>query len=172
MMQTYHIFGWARSFFQESTLFFFPNPILPSLIHLSSLAETPACSSGRSRYQKNQKADQATPMIPKRTNGMRQPQTTIIAATTPCVRAPASRDPEWVTPWANPRSEVASQREKARVALGNAPASPAPNRKRMTMNEAAFQAETVQIVNADHHNTIPDSMRRGPMRSTSQPLGT
>jgi hypothetical protein len=49
---------------------------------------------------------------------------------------------------------VASQREKARVALGNAPASPAPNRNRMTMNEVVFQAETVNIVNADHHNTM------------------
>src|SRR5262245_12650729 len=172
MMQTYHMFGRPSSFFQERTLLRLPAAILPSLIHFNSLAETPEWSSGRSRYQKDQTAAHTMPIMPNSTNGMRQPQTTIIAATTPCVSAPASREPECVTPWANPRSDVASQREKARVALGKAPASPAPNRKRMTMNEAALQAEMVKIVKADHHSTIPDSIRRGPMRSTNQPLGT
>src|SRR5262245_11374000 len=112
------------------------------------------------------------PTTPKSRKGNRHPHSTIKAATTPWVRAPARREPEWVTPWANPRSEVASQRENARVALGKAPASPAPKRKRITTNEVVFQAETVSIVNADHQSTMEESMRLGPMRSTSHPLGT
>ncbi len=39
-------------------------------------------------------------------------------------------------PCAVPRSAAGNQREKVRETLGNAPASPAPNRKRMASSEA------------------------------------
>ena len=44
---------------------------------------------------------------------------------------PPTRDPRNSTPLAVPRSRGGNQREKARTMLGNAPASPAPNRKRI-----------------------------------------
>src|SRR5262245_54502838 len=111
-------------------------------------------------------------MLPKSRNTLRQPQSPISAAVATGVRLPASRDPECVMPCAKPRSDEGSQREKARVALGNPPASPTPNRKRIAIMDAPFQAAAVKAVKADHQSTIPVSVRLGPTRSTSQPAGT
>src|SRR4029453_15236710 len=112
---------------------------------------------------------QTMPATPNNANAARQPQTAIKATVAAGVRLPAKRDPECVIPCANPRSEAASQREKARVALGKAPACPTPNRNRITIRDAAFQANPVRAVKTDHQRTMAESIRRGPIQSTNHP---
>src|SRR5215470_6819991 len=85
---------------------------------------------------------------------------------------PPRRDPRNSTPLARPRSRAGNQREKLRATLGNAPASPAPNRNRIATNDRKPRAAPVSIVNADHHNTMRVNTRRGPLTSPSQPDGT
>src|SRR5580658_9752155 len=87
------------------------------------------------------------------------------------VIAPPNRDPAWVAPCANPRSAGRIQRERERVAIGKAPASPAPKRKRQTASEVTDQENAVKAVNADHQTTTPASARRPPKRSPNQPPG-
>jgi|SRR5215472_10777321 len=60
----------------------------------------------------------------------------------------------------------------ARVAPGNAPPSPMPNRKRKITNETAPVAAAVAAVITDQYATIIAKTRRGPKRSFSQPPGT
>ena len=74
-------------------------------------------------------------------------------------------------PCAKPRSAGSIHRESERVAIGNAPASPTPNRKRKTAIDTALQASAVTEVKTLHQVTISVSARRGPMRSPSQPPG-
>jgi hypothetical protein len=88
------------------------------------------------------------------------------------VSAPPRREPKNSTPLAMPRSRAGNHCEKLRTALGNAPASPAPNRKRTASSERLPCTVPVSIVNADHHSTMRVSTRRGPMTSPSQPEGT
>ena len=76
-----------------------------------------------------------------------------------------------MTPFAFPRSRDGNQREKLRTMFGKAPASPAPNRKRIVTSPPKLRAVPVSAVNADHHNTIRVRTRRGPRRSPSQPDG-
>ena len=111
------------------------------------------------------------PIRAKITNGARQPHWAIIHTTSIGVSAPPSREPAWVTPCAQPRSDGSIQRDSERVAIGKAPASPMPNRKRMTIIEVAFHDTTVRAVKVDHHSTTPASALRGPNRSPSQPPG-
>ncbi len=85
---------------------------------------------------------------------------------------PPSRDPRNSTPLARPRSRIGNQREKLRATFGKAPASPAPKRNRMATSDRNPRAAPVSIVNADHHNTMRVSTRRGPRTSPSQPDGT
>src|SRR6202453_3327375 len=87
------------------------------------------------------------------------------------VRAPPKREPACVAPCAKPRSVGNIQRESDRVAIGKAPASPIPKRKRINAIDPALQASTVAQVNRDHHVTMSVSARRGPIRSPSQPPG-
>ena len=84
---------------------------------------------------------------------------------------PPTRDPKNSTPFAVPRSRDGNQREKARTMLGNAPASPAPNRKRIVSSDPNPRAAPVSIVKPDHHSTMRVSTRRGPRTSPSQPEG-
>ena len=86
----------------------------------------------------------------------------MITATSAGVSAAPSRDPACVIPCAKPRSEGGIQRESDRVAMGKAPASPAPNRNRMAIIDAALQAIVVAEVSTDHQRTIAVSARRGP----------
>ncbi len=72
---------------------------------------------------------------------------------------------------ARPRSRAGNQRDSARAALGKAPASPAPNRKRIATSEERERAAPVSIVKPDHHSTIRVSTCRGPRVSPSQPEG-
>ena len=55
--------------------------------------------------------------------------------------------------------------------FGKAPASPAPNRNRITTSDAKPRAAAVSIVNADHQSTIRVSTLRGPFTSPSHPDG-
>src|ERR1700677_3481060 len=87
------------------------------------------------------------------------------------VRAPPNREPACVAPWAKPRSVGNIQRESDRVAMGKAPASPVPKRKRINAIDPALQAKTVAQVKRDHQVTIHVSVRRGPKRSPNQPPG-
>ena len=89
----------------------------------------------------------------------------MISTTSAGVIAPPSREPACVAPWAKPRSVGNIQRESDRVAIGKAPASPMPKRKRITAIDPALQANTVAQVKMDHQLTIRVSARRGPIRS-------
>ena len=71
-----------------------------------------------------------------------------------------------------PRSRAGNHVAKLRTALGNAPASPAPNRNRIASSDRRPCAAPVSIVKADHHSTMRVSTRRGPITSPSQPDGT
>src|SRR4051812_28263480 len=95
----------------------------------------------------------------------------MIHATNAGVMAAPSREPACVIPCAKPRSEGSIQRERDRVAIGNAPASPMPNRKRQAIMEPALHMPINEAQKMDHHATIPASARRGPKRSPSQPPG-
>ena len=95
----------------------------------------------------------------------------IIHATIGGVKAAPSREPAWVTPCAQPRSEGSIHRDRLRVAIGNAPASPTPKRNRQIPMLTAPTITAVSDVNALHHSTISVNARRGPKRSPSQPPG-
>src|SRR5262249_39418011 len=103
--------------------------------------------------------------------GTRQPYRTSRNTTNGGVSAPPSREPACVKPCTNPRSAGRTQRDRDRVAMGKAPASPTPNRKRIVAIDAAPQAAAVIEVKTDHHMTIAEKARRGPIQSPSQPLG-
>ena len=111
-------------------------PALPSCwIHASSSRVTAGCSSGRSRYHANHAAAQTTPSRPKITKLVRQPQRAMISSAIGADSMPPSREPRNMTPLARPRSRAGNQREKLRAMLGNAPASPAPNRNRIATSD-------------------------------------
>jgi hypothetical protein len=57
------------------------------------------------------------------------------AVTTIVVSAPETYAPAKKMPFAVPRSRSGTQRDITRATQGNAPASPAPNRKRMTSSD-------------------------------------
>ena len=63
--------------------------------------------------------------------------------------AAPSRLALWVMPCTKPRSCLGNQSCMARVAPGNAPPSPTPNRKRSAMNEVAPVAHAVAAVITD-----------------------
>jgi len=72
---------------------------------------------------------------------------------------------------ARPCSDGGNQRETARAMFGKAPASPAPNRNRISSNDRKPAAAPVSAVNADHQSTIRVSAILAPKRSPSHPLG-
>ena len=73
----------------------------------------------------------------------------MISTTIGGAMAAPSRLALWVTPCTRPRSRRGYHSCMARVAPGNAPASPTPNRKRTTMNEVALKAAAVAAVMID-----------------------
>ena len=111
-------------------------------------------------------------MAPKATNARRHPHDRTSTSASGAVSAPPSREPKNSTPLAMPRSCAGNQVAKLRTAFGKAPASPAPNRNLITTSDRSPCAAPVNMVKADHHNTIRVSTRRGPRRSPSQPDGT
>ena len=92
-----------------------------------------------------------------------------MARTMDGVIAPPRRAKLCVMPCAKPRSRTGSQNVKARVAVGNAPPSPAPTRRRNTTSEATLHDNPVMIVADAHKRLKTASTRRGPNRSDSQP---
>src|SRR5262245_2825778 len=138
----------------------------------SSAAFTPECSAGSFRNQNQNPAAQAAPTIAYTRNTVRHPETSIRYA----VAAGATTAPTWanasITPCTRPRSPTGYQREMARAAFGNAPASAAPNRNRTSTSESSPVAAPVSAVNADHASTMTDSTDRGPSRSPYRPTGT
>ena len=86
-------------------------------------------------------------------------------------RETPTREAAWVTPCAKPRSVGSIQPERDRVAMGKAPASPIPKKKRKIPIAAAFHANAVSEVKIDHQTTTTDSARRPPIRSPSHPPG-
>src|SRR5258708_29211067 len=110
-------------------------------------------------------------MKPKTKNGARHPKRIIIMTTSAGVKAAPKREAACVMPWAKPRSVGSIQRERDRVAMGNAPASPIPKKKRHSPIDTAFQENAVSDVKIDHHTTTRDSARRPPMRSPNHPPG-
>src|SRR5262245_60050319 len=82
-----------------------------------------------------------------------------------------------------PRRPGGNQREITRAALGSAPASPAPNKKRINNNSRKlsstidgsnsyenFQTHPVNAVNADHQSTMRINTRRDPYQSPQYPV--
>ncbi len=85
--------------------------------------------------------------------------------------ATARRLKLWVTPWTMPRSDGGNQSCMARVAAGNAPASPNPKTKRMKIRETLPKAKDVATVIRDQNGTMNSSTFLGPKRSANQPPG-
>ena len=101
-----------------------------------SPASTAGCCDGSSRNQAHQASAQKKPIEPKTTKMVRQGRNPSRAVTTIGVSPPPRCAPAKKIPCAVPRSATGNQREKVFVTLGNAPASPAPKRKRMRSSEA------------------------------------
>src|SRR5712692_9975605 len=87
------------------------------------------------------------------------------------VNAPPQRALNHISPTARLRSGRGSQLVNILVRFGKHPASPAPNRKRVTSSEARFQTQPVATVKKDHHSTTRINTLRGPILSPSQPPG-
>ena len=87
------------------------------------------------------------------------------------MKAPPQRALIHMMPCARARSCCGSQMVKALVRLGKQPASPAPNRKRVTTREIWLHTQPVAAVKKDHHSTTRMRTLRGPIQSPSQPPG-
>ena len=89
-----------------------------------------------------------------------------MGATTPPSCAAAS-----MIPCTLPLSVPGNQREITRAALGNAPASPTPNKKRMAISEPSPEQTPVNAVKSDHHRTTRVRILRDPYLSPILPVG-
>ena len=87
---------------------------------------------GAARPNANHAQAHSVPSRPKRTKLARHPQRETISSAIGADSMPPIRDPRNITPFARPRSRIGNQREKLRATFGNAPASPAPKRNRIT----------------------------------------
>src|SRR5207302_153977 len=81
------------------------------------------------------------------------------------VKAPPHRALIHRIPCARTRSLGGSQVVNALVRLGKQPASPIPNRNRVTVIERKLNAQPVAAVKNDHHTTMRIRTRRAPIRS-------
>ena len=111
------------------------------------------------------------PTTANKKKGACQEYMPIRVATNTGVNAPARRDPAWVVPWAMPRSPGSIQRDRPRLEIGKAPASPMPIRNRQTISMVTVVEKPVMKVNTDHHTTTLASAMRGPNLSPNQPPG-
>src|SRR5687768_15456115 len=87
------------------------------------------------------------------------------------VTAPPQRALIHIIPWARDRSYEGSQRLNALVRFGKQPASPAPNKKRVTINAGKLFTHPVAAVKKDHQSTMRNSTLRGPILSPKYPQG-
>ena len=76
--------------------------------------------------------------------------------------ATAKRLKKWVMPWMRPRSDGANQSCMARLATGNAPASPMPSRSLAVTSEPKPVATPVNIADVDVHAIRMFSTLLGP----------
>src|SRR5436190_1908920 len=111
------------------------------------------------------------PMTPNSSNAPRHDRTENTHTTSSGVNAPPQRALNHITPTARLRSSRGSQLVNIFAKLGKQPASPAPNRNRITSSDTRFQAQPVAAVKNDHQNTTRMSTLRGPILSPSQPPG-
>jgi len=112
-----------------------------------------------------------TPITPNNSNARRQERLPRMKATSSGVNAPPHRALSHIMPCARTRSREGSQVVKAFVRLGKHPASPAPNKARVTSSEARFHTQAVAAVKNDHQMTILINTFRAPQRSPIQPPG-
>ncbi len=101
----------------------------------------------------------------------RHPSASIILTATNGVMAIPNRLKQWVTPCTVPRSDLGNQNCITRVAVGNPPASPRPNTKRMPTREAMPEATEVDAVIKDQKGTMTRNTIRGPKRSAHHSAG-
>src|SRR5437867_1817556 len=111
------------------------------------------------------------PMAPNSSKARRHDISENTHTTSNGVNAPPQRALNHIRPTARLRSFPGSQAVNIFVKFGKQPASPAPNRKRVTSNEARFQTQPVAAVKKDHQSTTRISTLRGPILSPSQPPG-
>src|SRR6185436_16451190 len=86
-------------------------------------------------------------------------------------KAPPDLAPIHMIPLARLRSPSGNQRERARESVGKAPASAAPNTKRVMSSVTKLRVRPVKIVKRDQQPTIRISIRRCPQRSPSHAVG-
>src|ERR1044071_3146742 len=98
-------------------------------------------------------------------NAVRQLTNAITATTSNGVKAPPQRALIHITACARVRSKRGNQVLNALVRFGKQPASPAPNKNRVTIIETWFQAHPVAAVKKDHQSTTRMSTRRAPILS-------
>src|SRR6266576_2150425 len=114
---------------------------------------------------------QTMPIAPNTSKARRHDMSEKTHTTSSGVNAPPQRALSHITPTARLRSSRGNQLVNIFARLGKQPASPAPNRKRVTSNEPRFQAQPVAAVKNDHQTTTRISTLRGPILSPSQPPG-
>ena len=105
--------------------------IAPPAISANSSGVIPGCSAGWLRYQAYQTTAHTRPAAPKAQKVARQPSTAMRGTTSTGVRAPPTRLAAQTKPCARARSVGGNHRPMLPDAFGYAPASPAPNRKRV-----------------------------------------
>src|SRR4029077_11818295 len=137
-----------------------------------SAALTLACWAGSSLKEKKNTAHQITPKAAKATNAHLQPNRAMPANASGGVAAPPQRVAAHMSDCAVTRSRAGNQALSMRVRLGKHPASPAPNRKRITQRDERLQAAPVSAGNADQASPIRSKTRRTPTRSPSRPAGS
>jgi len=130
---------------------------------------TMECDSGLSLNQRNQKIENITPKTPKNTNVYLQPIESTNPATMGSANAAPIREPEKLIPWTIPLSLVGNHVYITFDKLGNAPASPAPNRNRMIRIELKLHAAAVRAVSTDQIDTIDVMETRAPTWSANLP---
>src|SRR5438093_1447879 len=92
-------------------------------------------------------------MTPKSPKACRHDMSEKTHTTSSGVNAPPQRALSHITPTARLRSSPGSQLANILARLGKQPASPAPNRNRVTSSEPRFQAHPVAAVKNDHQTT-------------------
>src|SRR5688572_17129160 len=102
-------------------------------------------------------------------NAQRQNMKPSTQTTSSNVNAPPQRALNQIMPCARTYYPRGNHNVNALVRLGKHPASPAPNKNRVTINEAWFHAQPVAAVKKDHMITTHMRTLRGPIQSPNQP---
>src|SRR5579872_4867717 len=106
-----------------------------------------------------------TPSSPNNSKACLQPTYAITSATSGGVNAPPQRALIHMMPCARTFSLSGSHVVNTLVRLGKQPASPAPNRNRVTASDEKLHAHPVAAVKSDHQVTIRNKTERGPSQS-------